>query len=331
MKPLLSICMPTYNRCEYLKKSIDSIVCQKEFIDKQIEVVISDNASTDNTETLCSFYAKKFDNFKYFKNSENVMDRNFPLALSRANGVFRKLSNDTLIYYNESLSNLCDFIGAHIEDKPPIFMLNRMIKSISDNVIVCDSFNSFVLTSSYWCTWLAAFGIWEKDCEGIEDDIGGCELKLWQASKFLSLVSKDNNAIIYNIPITLTQEIYGKDISYGIYNVFYINFLSILREYNKSQLLSSDVFDIIRKDLLYCFFTDFIITQETNRRKLNFSSQEDLKQLVFDEYKTESYWSDYIMFYKKHKKIFIIRQMLKSVLKKLHIWNTIVTLRIKNG
>ena len=46
-KPLLSICIPTYNRSYYLKECLDCIVCQfrdKEVCD-QVEIVISDNAS----------------------------------------------------------------------------------------------------------------------------------------------------------------------------------------------------------------------------------------------------------------------------------------------
>lgn len=49
-KPLLSICIPTYNRAEYLAKSLDTLVCLPEFNSSEVEVVISDNASTDNTQ-----------------------------------------------------------------------------------------------------------------------------------------------------------------------------------------------------------------------------------------------------------------------------------------
>lgn len=50
--PLLSICIPTYNRSTYLRESIESIIHQSEFISGDVEIVISDNASTDNTENI---------------------------------------------------------------------------------------------------------------------------------------------------------------------------------------------------------------------------------------------------------------------------------------
>jgi abequosyltransferase len=60
-EPLLSICIPTYNREKYLKRLLDSIVCQKEFTDTDdVEIVVDDGPSTDNTETMVKEYIKKY-------------------------------------------------------------------------------------------------------------------------------------------------------------------------------------------------------------------------------------------------------------------------------
>ena len=60
-KPLLSICIPTYNREKYLKRLLDSIVSQKEFTDSDdVEIVIDDGPSKDNTEVLVQEYKAKF-------------------------------------------------------------------------------------------------------------------------------------------------------------------------------------------------------------------------------------------------------------------------------
>jgi len=50
-QPLLSICIPTYNRAEYLEEAIYNIVTDDAFCDK-VEIIISDNASTDNTKQV---------------------------------------------------------------------------------------------------------------------------------------------------------------------------------------------------------------------------------------------------------------------------------------
>lgn len=75
-KPLLSICIPTYNREKYLKECLESIVYQKWFNQEDIEIVISDNASTDNTKELVQEYQERFNNIKYYRNKENVWSAN---------------------------------------------------------------------------------------------------------------------------------------------------------------------------------------------------------------------------------------------------------------
>jgi abequosyltransferase len=55
--PLLSICIPTYNRETYLKRLLDSIVSQKEFTDTDdIEILVDDGPSKDNTTDLVKGY-----------------------------------------------------------------------------------------------------------------------------------------------------------------------------------------------------------------------------------------------------------------------------------
>ena len=73
-QPILSICIPTYNREVYLKRLVDSIISQKEFVDTDdIEIVISDNASTDSTKDMINKYINKYwDKIKFFQNKENI-------------------------------------------------------------------------------------------------------------------------------------------------------------------------------------------------------------------------------------------------------------------
>ena len=76
-KPILSVCIPTYNRAEYLKLTIESIISQKEFLDEDVELVICDNASDDNTDEVVLQYSKKYRNIIYVKNEKNINNDNF--------------------------------------------------------------------------------------------------------------------------------------------------------------------------------------------------------------------------------------------------------------
>ena len=79
--PYFSVIIPTYNRGHLIHKAIDSLLNQT-FSD--FEVIIIDDASTDNTEEAISFY--KDDRIHYFKNSKNeerCVSRNIGIEKSK--------------------------------------------------------------------------------------------------------------------------------------------------------------------------------------------------------------------------------------------------------
>lgn len=63
-KILLSICIATYNRAEYISFTLDSIISQ---LTKDVEVVIVDGASTDNTKQVVERYLTLSDQIKYIR------------------------------------------------------------------------------------------------------------------------------------------------------------------------------------------------------------------------------------------------------------------------
>ncbi|MBC7281924.1 glycosyltransferase family 2 protein [Hoeflea sp.] len=84
----ISICIPAYNRGEYLPELLDSILAQDTY-ECEIEVVISDNASTDNTGEVVDSYRSRFDRLVYSRADENMgADRNFLKVVELASGDF---------------------------------------------------------------------------------------------------------------------------------------------------------------------------------------------------------------------------------------------------
>ena len=81
-RPKVSIGMPVYNGEKYIRQSIDSVLTQT-FTD--FEFVISDNASTDQTETICREYEKKDKRITFIRHESNKgANFNFPFVLSKA-------------------------------------------------------------------------------------------------------------------------------------------------------------------------------------------------------------------------------------------------------
>ena len=65
MKSILSICIPTYNREPFLKVLLDSIIAQAN--PDEVQIAISDNASSDQTKKLVENIRMSYPNIVYFR------------------------------------------------------------------------------------------------------------------------------------------------------------------------------------------------------------------------------------------------------------------------
>ncbi len=65
----VSIGLPIYNGEKFLQKKIESLLEQTI---KDFELIISDNASTDSTPTICQEYARKDKRIRYFRQEKNM-------------------------------------------------------------------------------------------------------------------------------------------------------------------------------------------------------------------------------------------------------------------
>lgn len=296
-KPLLSICIPTYNRCEYLKKSLDSIVSQDGF-NEEVEIVISDNHSCDDTLIISKQYAKEYNNIKYFRNDENIGDKNHPLSLKRASGILRKISNDTIIYRSGALKYMLDLVRSNLNEKPVVFFLSSGTKN--KEIFECDSIDSFIKYTSYFVTWIKSISFWEEDCHDMviyeEDQV----TRIPHVKFLLYCLNKRKKSVISDKEIMEIQYVTKKNLSYGLYKVFYINFLEILQNYYDNGLISNETIYIVKRDLLLKFFTYWLVEiwWKPNDYLLD---KEDLEELLEKSYSDEQYYRDYKMIVKYNK------------------------------
>ena len=107
--PRVSIGLPTANRAATLAVSLDAILRQT-FDD--FEVVISDNASTDDTRALCQQMAARDPRIRYSRNEQNLgIVANFNRVIALARGEFFVLATDDDVWepgFVESLVTLLD-------------------------------------------------------------------------------------------------------------------------------------------------------------------------------------------------------------------------------
>src|SRR4051812_3382863 len=97
--PLLTIAIPTYNRASLLNACLSALA--KEFGgNPDIEVLVSDNASTDDTEKIVQSHKEvSFPGLLYVKNNANLgADYNIRQAFEKATGKFVWIFSDDDIF-----------------------------------------------------------------------------------------------------------------------------------------------------------------------------------------------------------------------------------------
>ncbi len=81
---LVSIGMPTYNRANLIKRALDSLLSQTY---KNIELIISDDGSTDDTEKVCQEYVARDLRVRYIRHPKNIGHVvNFEFVMREAKG-----------------------------------------------------------------------------------------------------------------------------------------------------------------------------------------------------------------------------------------------------
>jgi glycosyltransferase involved in cell wall biosynthesis len=90
---LVSIGLPVYNGERYLATAIESVLDQSY---RNLELIISDNASTDGTEAICRRYAAQDRRIHYRRNDENIgAAANYNATFDEARGrYFKWLAHD---------------------------------------------------------------------------------------------------------------------------------------------------------------------------------------------------------------------------------------------
>ncbi|HEY3007295.1 MAG TPA: glycosyltransferase family 2 protein [Micromonosporaceae bacterium] len=89
---LVSVCLPVRNGASTLEPVVRSILAQEH---ANLDLIISDNASTDGTEDLCRALAAADERIAYHRQPENIgLLNNFVAAMRLANGTFIRWVGD---------------------------------------------------------------------------------------------------------------------------------------------------------------------------------------------------------------------------------------------
>lgn len=112
-KNLISIVLPVYNGSTYISCSIDSILAQTY---PNWELIIVDDASTDETPSIISEYAKKDSRIKIHTNSENLkLPESLNTGFRMAGGNYFTWTSDDNMFRPTALERMLAAFEAHPE------------------------------------------------------------------------------------------------------------------------------------------------------------------------------------------------------------------------
>jgi glycosyltransferase involved in cell wall biosynthesis len=156
MRPIVSICIPTYNRSMILKRTIKNLL---KSASNDFEIIISDNGSEDNTEKIISSIIDS--RIKYSNNGENLgITLNIIKALEAGSGLYCILMSDEDDFH---IDELLDFLKDNIESEAKIVISSSGVEKTH---IINQSFNKY---KYFFFTNRAIGGIFLRDSIDFDD------------------------------------------------------------------------------------------------------------------------------------------------------------------
>lgn len=259
--PILSICIPTRNRSIYLDNTLAQLTKASVFTDTdEVEIVISDNCSTDNTEDVCKKYKNKFgDKICYYRHPKNINDGNFAFALSLAHGKYAKLNNDNLFFNPGELEKFVSFLKEKT-DEDVVFVPNAQCAPGTEPYL-CADFNALLDKLSYSITWIGGYCFKSQVFRQLKDPARYSHLNFSQVDIVSRLMKNGSKVSVYPGQVMGSVQLSKKG-GYSIPQVFGKNYLTIINEIYDEGRISKAVYNKHKKHLLVSHINPFSFNQK---------------------------------------------------------------------
>jgi glycosyltransferase involved in cell wall biosynthesis len=138
-KPHVSIGLPVFNGEKYIKKALDSILAQTY---QDFELIISDNASTDQTNQICQDYADKDGRIRYYRNEKNLgAPKNYNRVFELSSGEYFKWAAYDDVIAPKYLEKCIDVLNKD----PSVVLCHSITGRIDEHGTLVDYYNRGML------------------------------------------------------------------------------------------------------------------------------------------------------------------------------------------
>ena len=240
-RPLLSFTIPTYNRASDLRTLLDMLLDQLQH-ESRVEVIVSDNASTDDTAAVVREVADRGLELRYLRNEANLgPDANILQCYEQATGKYIWLFGDDDVIAPGTIRRVLAAVEAQEYDLIAInsysfegpYTGHRKFTPRSD--LVFSRAVDLAWHMHVFMTFLSGFIVNKERADGLPHEpfdrlLNSCFLQLGPR---LTLMNHHRRSLFIRDPLIAASG--NTSVSYGLYRVFGANLASITRQWLSSK------------------------------------------------------------------------------------------------
>ena len=305
---ILTISIPTYNRAKFLHKNLLYLESQYK---SNFNILIQDNASTDNTKQVVESFKLLGLPIDYKRNKRNLgWAKNFELCYKNCKTKYIMILGDddyilkggidmiikNIKTYNPSLIFLRAFSTKKIE--------NREVKNELGEVL---NRENFLTSSILQLRLISSFVIRIKNLKRVRSFTGNFA----HLSLILTNIRCDNKFIFVNsktVAVYPNNSGFIKKVNFS--DIYVIEFFRLLRFHLKNRI-GDDIFEIMENKMLKAYYPKLIL-----KSRLRIIKKDDnLKDNFMSIFKSNAYFQRYKRFYIKNNlssNIFLCYRICKS-------------------
>lgn len=233
MRPKLTIAIPTYNRSEKLRRTLMLVIQYSQ--NRNIEILVSDNASTDHTKEVVEAIQKEHTKIQYFRNEENLgFDGNFLNCFERATGEYVWLLSDDDYLLPGAIDSVlegckCSPICMHlnssgIKNENPLIVGNARFKECG--LIEYVDKNEFLEKIGIYCTFVSSLVFNLDYVRNVDHKEKYYETNILQSHILLEIMKNDGVYIVNTFNCLAAQ---GNDVvHYDVLKTWVKNYSELL-------------------------------------------------------------------------------------------------------
>ena len=263
---VLSLCLPTYNRAHCLREQFNRLLTLKQEDLARMEIIISDNCSTDETPQVVNDYRERIP-FTYLRNTENIgSNRNFLQCLRKASGKYIWLLGDDDYLQTTHISTLLN----HLEQNDYGMVHINMQHNDKITFHEYEQLDDFLVDIHVWITFMSANIDNTRLVQNLELE-NYAQSWILQVPAHLNAALKGRKNLLVNLPFFDAAAEIKSNGGYNVFEVFVKNLVSIYNKFEEHGISANTLMLLKNRisDFIFPYYFNYVLLKKPNHFKLD--------------------------------------------------------------